>query len=339
MCIRAYCRQLDGRWISAGMVIGFFLMLKLFSLALEKPVFDLPPFAWFGPMPPYFADLRGIVGWTEKRQAGISPQSPEFRDPWNRPDNYPRWWLYSNDLGLNRYTVMEFGYGMGALFLISSFYVLERLDVFGGLVAGLFLVSYAVMFGLERGNVDLLMFVLLALAVSLRRFPPLTAGVIALAAILKLHPAFAFFALLMPPWKKNLPWLGAGLFIFAVGTLHHLQDFTTAMRSAPNMRSGILSFGTTSLGLVYIERFNRPDLYLEVLIFGALMLIVAVGTGAWTRPSLNPHELGERRLFTFRVGAGIYLGSFLLGTNHDYGRSFFFFASPCCSTYSSRASP
>jgi hypothetical protein len=310
------------------MLIGFFLLLKIAAMSLDEPVFELPPFQWFGPMPPYFADLRGIVAGSERLRAGIPPETADLHDPWNRPYNYPRLWLYSDRLGFNVNTVMAFGYGMGGLFLVSSFFVVGRLDAFAGLTAGLFLISYAVMFGLERANVDLLMFALLALALELRRIPSLSALVIALAAILKLHPVFAFFALLTPPWKKTLPWIGVGLLVSAVGILDHFREFMTAMSYAPNMRSGILSFGMTSLGVDFMERFHRPDLFPEVLMSGVVMLILAVGVGARIRPFLDIESLGERELCAFRMGAGIYLGSFLLGTNHDYRAIFLFFCLP-----------
>jgi hypothetical protein len=325
---RQFFRLADGRWITAAILIGFLLLLKIASVTLDEPVFELPPFSWFGPMAPYFADLRGVVAGSERLRAGIPPETADLHDPWNRPYNYPRLWLYSDDLGLNAHTVMAFGYGMCILFLISVFFALRKLDTFGGLTSGLFLISYAVMFGLERANVDLLMFVLLALALELRRFPPLAALAITLAAVLKLHPVFAFFAFLAPPWKKTLPWLGAGLLIFTAAILDHFHSFMTAMSYAPNMRTGNLSFGMTALGVDFMERFHRPDAYPEVLMIGLVMLIFAVGIGAWARPSLDSALLGEREIYAFRLGAGIYLGSFLLGTNHDYRAIFLLFCLP-----------
>ena len=308
----------DGRWIAFGMLASFFLLLKIAAATLDKPVFELPPFQWFGPMAPYFADLRGVASWSEQFLADPSVQPENLRDLWNRPFNYPHLWLYAGDLGLNARTVMGFGYGMDALFFAAAFFALGRLNAFGGLAAGLFLISYSVMFGVERANVDLLMFVLLALALGLRRFPPLSAAVIALAAVLKLHPVFAFLALVVPPWKKTLPWLGAGLLLSAAGILGHFRELIGGMSSAPNIHSGTLAFGMTAVGFAFMERFHRPELYGAVVISGVVVLIVAAGVGAWSRPELDKTALGERELFAFRLGAGVYLGSFLLGTNHDY---------------------
>jgi hypothetical protein len=308
----------DGRWVAAIILAVYWAILEIGSLALGQPIFEGPPFSWVGPMKPYFADLRGVASWSEQFCASDKPDAMSLRDPWNRPFNYPYWWLYSAKFGLNSQTVMAFGYGIGALWIAAAFFVLGRLDMYGGLVSGLFLVSYAMMFGLERANVDLLVFTLLAVALALRRWPPLSAIVIGFAAILKLHPVFAFPAMLVQPWRKTLPWLGAGLLFFMLGFLDHFHDFTAGMSLAPNMRTGVLSFGGTALGLELTEHFGRPDLYPLVLSTSAGMFFLATGIGAWFRPRIEEPLQLERELFAFRMGAGVYLGCFFLGTNHDY---------------------
>jgi len=310
------------------MVLGFFLLLKIASVALDQPVFELPPFAWFGPMAPYFADLRGIVAGTERLRAGIPPRTADLHDPWNRPFNYPKWWLYTDDLGLNMSRIMPFGYGMGALFYLSSFFILGKLRPFDGLVAGLFLISNAVLFGVERANFDLVMFILLALALGVRRVPALASLLIAVAALLKLYPLFAFVAMLAPPWKKTLPWLGFGLAFFALAELDDLHDVFMTMGFAPNMRTGTLAFGTTPWGLYLLERYHRPELYYDVVAIGSVAFLLAVGVGAWIRPRLDHDTLDAGQVYAFQLGAGVYLGSFALGTNHDYRAIFLLFCFP-----------
>jgi hypothetical protein len=318
----------DGRWVTAAILCSFFLLLGLGSLLLNRPLFELPPFSWLGPMAPYFADLRGVVAGTERLRAGIPPMTPDFHDPWMRPYNYPWWWLYTDRLGLQMKTVMGFGIGMALLFFVSAFYVLGSLSAFEGLVAGLFLISCDVMFGIERANVDLVIFCLITLALGLRRFLPLSSTVMGLAAILKLYPAMAFAALLTPPWRKSLPWIGMGLLFFVIGESDHFHDFLTAMSHSPNMRTGVLSFGSTSWGLVLMDRFGRNDLDHVVFIIGTVTLLLAVGVGAWIRPQVELKPEWERQVFAFRLGAGLYLGAFALGTNHDYRAVFFLFCLP-----------
>jgi hypothetical protein len=308
----------DGRWVAALILAAFLAMLKMGSLARGQPLFEGPPFSWIGPMKPYFADLRGVASWSEQFCADDKRDVTRLRDPWNRPFNYHYWWLYSAKFGLNSQTVMAFGYGMGTLWMMAAFFVLGRLDLYGGLASGLFLISYAMMFGLERANVDLFIFTLLAVALAVRRWPPLSAVAIGLAAILKLHPVFAFPAMLVRPWRKTLPWLGAGLFFFAWGIMNHFHDFIADMSVAPNMRTGVLAFGGTALGLEWIEHFGRPDLYPLVLAISVGMLYLAAGFAAWIRPRIEVPLQLERELFAFRLGAGVYLGCFLMGTNHDY---------------------
>jgi hypothetical protein len=242
--------------------------------------------------------------------------------------NYPHPWLYLHDLGVNGGNVMMAGDGIDALFLAAAFFVLGPLDAFGGLVAGGFLTSYAVMFGLERANVDLLMFALLAGALAGRRFPPLAAFLISVAAILKVHPLFAFCAMVRRPWKQALPWLGAGVLLFIVVTSLHAREFVASLGSAPNMRTGNLSFGMTALGLELVEHAHRPDLYPVVLASGFALVILVGGAAVRARPTLLLAREDERALVAFRIGASIYLGSYLLGTNHDYRAACLLFCLP-----------
>jgi hypothetical protein len=304
----------DGRWVAAIILAAYLAILKMGSLATGQPVFEGPPFSWFGPMKPYFADLRGVASWSEQFCANDQSDVTRLRDPWNRP--------------LNSQTVMAFGYGIDALWIAAAFFVLGRLDLYGGLVSGLFLISYAMMFGLERANVDLLMFTLLAVALAVRRCPPLSAIAIGFAAILKLHPVFAFPAMLVRPWRQTLPWLGAGLLFFMWGIMNHFHDFIADMSTAPNLRTGVLAFGGAALGLEFTEYFRRPDLYPLVLSLSAGMLFLATGIGAWNRPWIEVPLQLERELFAFRMGAGVYLGCFLLGTNHDYRAMVLLFCLP-----------
>jgi hypothetical protein len=277
-------------------------------------------------MAPYFADLRGVVSWSEQFYAGHAALA-DLRDPWNRPMNLPDWWIHVHALGATSANVMAVGFGMYATFLIAAFYVVGRLDVRGGFLTGLFLISYAVMFAMERANVDLVIFCLLAMAVAFRRSIPAAALVLALAAILKLYPLFALGALINRSWQKALPWMVAGVLFFAVGVGDHLHALGATAAMSPNMRSGILSFGLTSLSLEFWEQFHRPDLYLPVAVGSFTVFLAATGVALWSRPLLAAAG-DERTLFAFRAGAGVYIGAFFLGTNHDYRLIFLLFCLP-----------
>jgi len=269
-------------------------------------------------MAPYFADLRGVIAGTERLRAGISPLIADLHDPWNRPYNYPRCWLYTDYLGLNVHTVMAFGYGVGAGFFVAAFYVLGRQKAWEGAIAGLFFISYAVMFGVERANIDLVVFVVVALALASRRWPYLAAFFIGCAAILKLYPVFGLFALVTVDWKKSLGPILFGFAIFFIGELSSFRDVCVAMTYAPNMRMGNTSFGTTSWGLDMMDRFHRPDLYGDVIVLGSAIFLFVALVAARVRPEMKPDSFDERDIFAFRLGAGLYLGTFVLGTNHDY---------------------
>ncbi len=313
-----FLTTIDGRWATAAILAVFFLALAITSKITHLEIFDLGPYALVGPMPPYFADLRGVVAGTERMREGIPPWTADLHDPWNRPYNYPKWPLYSDLLGLNRDTVVPFGLGMMALFFAASFYALGRLSLFGGLAAGIFLTSVSIQYALVRGNLDVVNYIIIALALAWRRLPAVAATVIAIAASLKLYPIFGFLALLSPPWKKNLVALALGLGVFGLVELGDLQQVMIANQHSWNLKSSELSFGTAILGIHLIDYFHRPDLYFKVLAIGSITYLLIVGVVAPLRPTMDLAKIDPRQLFAFRLGAGIFIGSFGLGINHDY---------------------
>ncbi len=329
MANRVFSAPVDGRWLTAALFLAFAAALKLTALTTGRPVFELPPFSWFGPMAPYFADLRGVVSWSDQYAANPAASgSHVLLDPWNRPMNYPHPWLYLHDLGVNGANVMTAGYVLDLLFLAGALYVLGPLDLFGGVVAGSFLTSYVVMFGMERANVDLLMFALLALALGARGLPPVAATFISTAAILKIHPLFALGAMLRPPWRISLLSIVAALTLFAGVVGLYLHEFLAGLGTAPNLRTGDHSFGVTALGLQLFANARRPDFYSIILAVGVTAFVFVVGMAAYVRPLIGLRPDDERALFAFRIGAGIYLGSYLLGSNHDYRAACLVFCLP-----------
>lgn len=320
--------SLDGRWAAAAIVALFFLTLGITAKITHLQIFDLGPYSWVGPMPPYFADLRGVVAGTERMREGIPAWTADLHDPWNRPYNYPKWPLYSDLLGLNRHTVIPFGLGLTALFFASSFYALGRLSLFGGLAAGIFLVSVSIQYAVVRGNLDIFNFILIALALAWRKLPALAGIVIAIAASLKLYPLFGFLALLSPPWKKSLIALALGLGVFGLVELGDLQQVMEANQHSWNLKSSELSFGSAILGIHLIDQYNRPELFFTALATGSMAYLLLVGITAPLRPTLDLAKIDSRQLFAFRLGAGIFLGSFGLGINHDYRCIFLLFCLP-----------
>jgi MFS family permease len=87
-------------------------------------------------------------------------------------------------------------------------------------------------------------------------------------------------------------------------------------RMAPH--HGLGSTGTACLGLYLCDYWGWRISYNLIFFFGTFAFI-AVLLLAWRfRPEIHSRFLGERELFAFRLGAGLYVGAFALGSNIDY---------------------
>jgi hypothetical protein len=339
-------RKLDGRWLAALIVLGYFSILILAHLLLHRPVYQLWQKIYRVPaLPEKFTDLRDVVGGAEALHAGEDPWKRNIGvdtwgaganaydpDPLHRPFNYPRWWLYADYIGLNQQTLKGFGIGMGLLFFACAFFVLGRLTVTEGLLAGLFLVSTCVMFGVERGNIDLVIFSVLTLALAFRRLIPVHCLLISLAAILKIYPAFGLLTLVGQNWRKTLPWLVASAGLLFVYFILNLQELHRIAAVTPHVWNW--SYGSSVAILALHELYlhaGRAPFDSKILAIGDLIMIGVMVVSVWKRPrfgsQINWPEW-ERELCSFRLGTGVYLGTFALGANFDYRILFLAFCLP-----------
>ncbi len=318
-------RGIDGRWLTALIVALYFGFL-----AAGKFVFHLQLWHHMGvpTLPEPFHDLRDIAIGIERFHASDHPWSPESLAYSTAAYNYTKWWLCAGYLGLNLKTVYAFGVGIGTLFFACSLFVLGRLNLIEGCVAGLVLVSPNVMTAIERANADLVIFSLMALAIGLRRFIPLSTASITLAAFLKMYPVAALAALAHPPWRKTLPWLLAGIALVTVDVLTSLDELHHIAFTVT--RVGWFSYGSTTMMEGYWQ--TRPpgssDPYHKVFAIGSLLLLAVAALSIWARPRVKVKPEWERELYVFRIGAALFVGTFALGSNLDYRTMFLIFCLP-----------
>ena len=179
----------------------------------------------------------------------------------------------------------------------------------------------------ERGNADLIVFsicvgIILAAGYSAR----LTAGLIVFGSVVKMFPLFGVTVLLKEP-KKRFWTLTAVCILFMV-----IYGFATIQSQSAAWNTTMRGDGTSYGSFVLITRlgeylqnllpvslsFGQIQIFFEVL---ALLLILSAGVLAAREPGqlAAPYE---RHLAAFRMGASIYVGTFLLGNNWDYRLAF-----------------
>jgi hypothetical protein len=271
---------------------------------------------------PGFNDLRSISGAVLTYHHGGDPLIANPGDPWHRPMNYPRIWLYLfSTLGINEGNVASVAVVFCILYLLCVSVLIAQskrnsdalILVFAGL-------SLAPLMAMERGNNDLIVFslVFVGCIVPARS---LRSSAFCAAAVLKVYPlaAMAIDAIRRPAKEKIasvlLTALVLGLFAW------QWRDMVVISRATPVSSSA--SYGVLSLK-TGIEEDWRPWLGNGVAVgssfialFGLACVLAVVG--AWRSATgcakaLKDSVLGE----LFSVFGAIYVFSFAIGSNWDY---------------------
>ena len=274
-------------------------------------------------MEPCFADLRTITGGAESKKLGFDPMVKNPGDPWNRVMNYPRIWQTLYFFGIDERDTVPMGILFIILFLCGVCLVLPNapnLTIFAIILS---LLSPSVLLGIERGNTDLLMLFLVALAVFLinKSKYSLSAFIVLLAGLLKLFPIFAAFMFFKTNKKTFLQYSIIICTVFVLYLLITFSDLVLISNGTLKMTS--LSYGKDILWMKVAETSPNYSIFLKyfsyiVLVLcgiGGLFLIFGKSIGE-KLPEIKFEE--SISMDAFRAGSAIYIGTFLLGANFIY---------------------
>ncbi len=276
-------------------------------------------------------------------------------DPYGRLFTYPPMalWMFSV-LGLSSASLGWLGVLLGvAVALITGvfFFTLISSAAVAGLLLGLTYLSLPFQLALERGNNDLIVFLILAslalvVSVERRRSAPTAAALAYLAVATKVLPLFGIlFSQLLPTRVgskgpralRNLRWALGGA---VAGLSLVLPWLGPILRNSPRPPGGLLSHGLMSHQICYqwMADFNLSQGQSRVLAFGCLgikLLFVFAGlAGAWQQGLhhrlcsflVSKTSRLDSRLIavTFCLFAGTWVGTYLFTRSYDYKFIFLF---------------
>ncbi len=318
---------MQGTRIFAGIVI---LGAVVIGLLLSVYGFDNTWQLWNIPtMSPHFADLRTITGGAESARRGLDPMVENPADPWGRTMDYPRVWQALFALGIDHRDTLWMALVMIISFVAGLFLFVRDIDRTTAWILAAAVFSPAVLLGIERGNNDLLIFFLLADAlVVLRRHPVAATGLITLGGLLMYFPIFGLAALLRESRRKFLTLAGISSGILALYVLLTYKDVLLIGRG--ELRGTTISYGFNVLHAAMKDYFGAPGLGGMMMIVSLVFLLVIIILGVVTRGRClsDAGSVNRMHLDGFRLGAAIYIGTFLLGNNWDYRLIFLLFAIP-----------
>ncbi|MFN2541480.1 MAG: hypothetical protein ABR514_04835 [Chthoniobacterales bacterium] len=253
-----------------------------------------------------------------------------------RPLNYPRVWLLLSGIGITANHTIVLALVLAAAFYTATALLVGRTTVMEGLVCGVLLCSPPAMFAVERGNVDLLIFILLAVTAIVFASK---AGVywsyilVLLAAVLKLYPVCGFAIGLRECRRRGMLLLWLGLTAFALYAFCIRSDITHVIANTPQIKE--ISFGHR----VLFEKLASMKIAVPIEAASKIAVVASVVLALVASRLLKPPELGSAKDIAMVIGAAIYAGTFVAMNNFNYRLIFLFFLLPQLFAWGTRRGP
>lgn len=272
-----------------------------------------------------FADARGMTAGMDCVRMGKDCLYENICDPKGRVVNYPKIWM---NLKYFKFITQSNTVALGVLLSICFYlsvliFIPKRSGIIDAFIFLLVLLSPATLLAVDRGNTDLIVFILLVLALIFYSKNIAFYLIILFAAFLKLYPIFAIITVLKES-KKNILLIVTSIgllfgsyIIFSLDDLRRINSFIQV--------SYLYSY---SIGVANSWLYQLPDWYhigiiprLNALTIGCFAFML----GLFKRPSL---KAPRNNISAFRVGSSIYIGSFFLTFNWEYRLIFLIFTLP-----------
>jgi hypothetical protein len=316
----------DGRLILMGAVIVYLALIATVRLVWGV---DVWPFLGVPSGPSLFFDARNLTAAWESSRLGYDPLYISPRDPWGRPLMYLRPWLLLGVLGLDQSHTVAIGVVLGTAMFVSFVSLVGRVTLGTGVVLAFAACSPAVMFAVERANLDIALFSLIALALLLWRTFPRPAAVVSptlvlVGAMAKLYPVFALPAFVVASSRTASRAAIVCMVVFAVYCVYSLKDILHVAQIATQGEG--FSYGARILPAhlyhqVGADRWAGPAALKQLLAavpLGCLALAIVLRVRRRIGSRDDEGSPTAAALLGFHVGTLIYLGTFATANNFDY---------------------
>lgn len=280
---------------------------------------------------PLFADTRTITHSIDCLRSGQDPYQVRTFDPWHRLYNYPPLWLDLRYLGVSSTSSNLVGCLFAAMNVCALLLLFRARTWLSSLVVLFAVTSGAVLFAVERGNTDQVIFFLLVLGLLLidrlrpNLKPLLQGALIVLLTVLKIFPVAAA-ALLIRNRRGAAMALVTAVVSIAALVLTCGRYLHPVLANTPQDVFG--SFGSLPFFLGLFTLAPHPLLSIiqhhpKAAAVGALLLaILSIAAGASFRKQLDhffpPLDFDDARGCIAVAGLAIFCIAFVRGTSFDY---------------------
>jgi len=303
------------------LLLGFYLLLML--------TYDLWNFGGVSRMRPRFADTHIVLAAAECDQKGYDVYLENPCDDDNRPHCYSRLWFFLGYTGLNTLHTDIVGGIVIAVFLSVCIIIIRPQDLTEFLILSILLFSPSIMLGVERANMDLLMFSLLVLCgyllfSKIRLLRYLVYPILFLAAFLKFYPISSFAIFIYHFKKRRNFWLLTVLVVIIFGLFLWVirEDFSHLNNNIPRP-NGWFSFGLSAL----MGTITKGKMAAGANLIVAIVILLS-GYGLSLKTQLNEQASSPLNTIFFLLGSWNIIFCFFLNTNYDYRTIFYILLIP-----------
>ena len=272
-----------------------------------------------------FADMQAILSASDAYREGYNPYIENPNDPLGRQHVYSRPWLWLGYTGLTR------DHSKFAAVLLMSFFFLLSIKILRPengnefLLSAMLLLSPAVLLGVERGNNDLIIFILLGLAVFFLNNKSRPLDLIAyfllfLTSILKFYPiaSFLIFVRIIKDRKKFWMLAFFSIIFFGVYVVFTFSDFQYLKDIVPKPH-GRFTFGAAIFFEWILDEWPVNTIYIYSMT-AAVFFLAFLLSSKTCLPSIRKDSINT---IFFLIGSLNLLFCFFANTNYDYRCIFF----------------
>ena len=274
-----------------------------------------------------FSDFSTILHSLKLYSQGLDPLEVYYI-------NYPSiWWksLYffevSYEYAKYIFIFIIFSFLIGLCLILPNANYSLLFAVFIGVL------SPAVLLGIERGNIDLFMFFWIAVAITLiqkqnisQKYSLFACLSILIGFLLKLFPIFSWIIMLKLHHKKFVVYTIVMLIFCGFYTIFNFSEILLIHKNTPKP-TGSVAYGMNvfQMTLDGSSEYKKFALFFKYLSYLSVFLIFCFSFLFKKKLLIRKNTIN---FDSFRAGASVYIGTFLLGNNYDYRLMFLLFTIP-----------
>lgn len=275
------------------------------------------------PLRPMFADLIAILAAGQAQEAGLNPYlMPNVFDPFGRPHVYGPGWLVTGALGLTTEDAWWLGSLLMIAFVATAAAVLAPKRRLEAAFALALICSPPVLLGINRGNNDLIVFMMYAAAAWLLTRPGMLgmiAGTIVLGvvALLKLYPFVTLPSVVMRVGRWRSLVLSCGTAILVCSLLLGLgwSDYRHALENAPRPQT-VFAYGVPMTATIWRV---LPDYHVIFATGWSIGAAIAIGVFGWRMKAVwRSVPTAGFSSICFLTGALSWSFCFVMNSNFTY---------------------